>query len=103
MFYSLTKRQILLVLGDAIIIAVCLYMSLLLRFEFKITEPHIARYKDYVFLVVAVYIIIFYCFGLYRSIWRFASVHELLNVVFAVTLGNIVTVEIGRASCRERV
>lgn len=81
--------RIMLILLDIISINVCSYLALLIRFELKWTsiEPEclIAVNKMCIFNTV-VTILIFFMLRLYHSLWRYASVRELLNIILACVI-----------------
>ena len=80
------NRIALLAILDILIIMVSGFLALYIRFDFAFSKMDM-KYVDYelyylpVNLVVT--IIIFILFKLYRSVWRFASTTEFLNVIGA--------------------
>ena len=80
------NRIALLTILDILIIMVSGFLALYIRFDFAFGKMDM-KYVDYelyylpVNLVVT--IIIFILFKLYRSVWRFASTTEFLNVIGA--------------------
>lgn len=89
MDFRINRRQVLLLVADAFLIAASLSLSLLLRFDFQIPELYYTRYWELLPVIVGIRILCFYCFGLYRRLWQYASVEELVAVVLAVTSGSI--------------
>lgn len=82
-------RITLLVIYD--IAAVCLseYLALLTRFDFRmsnITEEYLWHAVQYTPINLICTIVIFALAKLYNSLWRYASVQEMINVVMACTL-----------------
>lgn len=63
--------------------------ALLLRFEFKLPQPYFQVYKDYAVLMALLMFLSYVFFQLYRSLWRYASVDELVNIVLANCLGTV--------------
>lgn len=84
---DLILRQILLIVMDAVSVTVASAMGLLLRFEFSITKIQ-PPYLEYMWKALIPNIlsalIIFWLFRLYHSVWRYAGVHELQQIVFSV-------------------
>lgn len=79
-------RIALLMIYDTLVILLAEYMALLIRYEFhteRIKETYLTSLLDYSFINVAVTIVIFSLFALYESLWRYASVTELLNLTLA--------------------
>jgi FlaA1/EpsC-like NDP-sugar epimerase len=54
-----------------------------------------ARYLRMIFITIA-YILVFKLFGLYDSIWRYAGIYELVQILLAVIMGGIVSTGIDR-------
>ena len=80
------RRVILLVFLDYLSIWGAFFLGLWLRFDFRIEEILVGYLGGYLLFVLIwgmVCLAAFWLFGLYRSIWRFASEDELLRVVAA--------------------
>lgn len=79
-------RKILVITHDVIVTALALLASLYLRFE----EAGILVRKDALLIVLPFFLlwasIVYRYAGLYQSKWRFASVHDLYNIVKAIVL-----------------
>jgi len=60
-----------------------------LRFNLEIPEPYLAYALESLAPVVAVHVVAFWCFGLYRGIWRFASLPDLRRILYAVGVAAI--------------
>lgn len=88
-------RRTLLFIFDVLTINVASYLALLTRFEFKFSDipiRYINAVYNYMLINVICTIIIFYIFKLYNSLWKYASVNELFNVVIACTLSSMVQI-----------
>lgn len=86
------KKLLLFVFLDLISISISYYLALLLRFEIGFSNTYLNFYVDNVVPVTIIKLIIFYFFNLYKSLWEYASIDELLEVLFAVTMANIAMV-----------
>lgn len=75
---------------DAVAAALAWYLAYQLRFNFEVPAEHLAVLKLCLPGVVLMQVIGFYLFGLYRGIWRFASVVDLQRIVMSVALTTIV-------------
>ena len=87
------KRYILvaaLVSVDALIVSIVPLLAFWLRFDGDIAPHWFSLYWQYLPLIIAVRLGIFYAFRLYHRVWRYASINEMLVVVSAVSLGTIV-------------
>lgn len=89
------NRIALLVVIDVILIALSGFLALYIRYDFRFSNMDM-QYVDYeIFclpLNLAVTLLIFALFRLYRSVWRFASTTELLNVIGACTTSMVIQV-----------
>lgn len=84
------KRTFLFMLLDAILINLALFGSFYLRFEGNLKEEYLEYVQTHLetaLVSTVVFLLAFHIFGLYRNIWRYASVGELLSIVYAVTVG----------------
>lgn len=85
---SIIHRKLFLLLLDIILINISGIMALLLRFDFVFPKEYIETYLQNLAITTAIVIIIFYIFNLYQSVWRYASLDELVYVVTASAVGS---------------
>ena len=81
-----------LMIYDLMAVAASYFIALLLRFDFRystIQGNYLSTYISSVFIYAIFVIVIFRCFKLYRSIWRFASYRELLRMINATVITGI--------------
>ena len=86
---KLNKFGLLLI--DIILINIGYVLALYIRFE-GVIEGQFLSYLDN-FLNNAVYItiikiIVFYYFKMYKTIWKYASINELINIVASIIVSN---------------
>lgn len=86
---SYVKKSILLIL-DILLVAFSLLCSYFVRFD-GFPGKYIEQYKDVVVFVVSIYIINCWLFGLYKKMWRYASIRELLSIFWSTMLSAILT------------
>ncbi len=70
------SRIVFLLLVDIICINFAYIVSFLLRFEFTMTESfwgYFSVYADNIVAITAVKLLVFWIFGLYRSLWKYAG------------------------------
>jgi len=89
--YKLVRIAVL-VLIDIIIVNLAMYVALLLRFDGIIPVQFLRSYLDFATVFTLMRIISFYVFGLYNRVWQYASVGELLAVVYSVSLGSLLNI-----------
>lgn len=85
------KKLWLLLLLDAFIINANYIIALLLRFEMQLPQFYVEVYMKEILIITAIKIIAFTLFKLYSAIWRYASVNELLNILGAVLVSNLLS------------
>lgn len=99
------NRIALLAILDILIITVSGFLALYIRFDFSFAKMDM-QYVDfelrYLPINLVVTIILFVLFKLYRSVWRFASTTEFLNVIGACS-GSILSQIIIMAFLRMRM
>lgn len=77
------KLKKLLYVFDIAVIYISLHLSLWLRFDGKVPGIY-ATFNPYIILIVVIFsILVFKYFKLYSSLWTFASVSELKNIILA--------------------
>lgn len=83
-------RQLYLVIADIACIVLSLYGSLYLRFNGIIDVEFLKHLNHIVVLLVITNICVFVLCKLYHSLWQFASISELKNIVIATILCSII-------------
>ncbi len=86
----MTSRNRFLVLFDILAILLAVACSFALRFDTLVVWNYLSVSWLFAPLLLIVRLPIFYYFGLYRRLWRYASVSELVAIVEAVTLGSAI-------------
>lgn len=71
---------------DAIVVCVAWLFAFMLRFNFAIPDRFIFFIAVSLPIVFVVHSISFYLFGLYRGLWRFASIPDLKRIIRAISL-----------------
>lgn len=85
-------RKIVLLFLDIILVVISGLLALEIRFDFRLTTQHLMYriiYLENIALYLMVMIATIYVFGLYRSLWRYASISELISVVMAAFWSNV--------------
>jgi len=86
------KRRIVEVLIDFMLILVVHYTSYLLRFEGVVSDANLYLITQSLPWIVIIKLSTFFFLGLYRGIWRYVSIKELLSVFKAVSLSSVLAV-----------
>ena len=81
-----------LLLADIIAINFAYAMALFIRFD---GSPEILSYfkmaSQYMIVITIIKIVTFQYFKLYKSLWEYASVDEMIEIVIAVLVGNVIS------------
>ncbi|KAF0126487.1 MAG: polysaccharide biosynthesis protein CapD [Elusimicrobia bacterium] len=76
-------------LADAAAVALAYWLAFMLRFDFQWPGNEWYNFTRTLPLVLALLLAAFYFFGLYRGLWRYASIHDLLSVFKAVVVSQM--------------
>lgn len=91
------NRIVLLVILDLLIITVSGFLALYIRFDFQFSKMemmYVDRELKYLPLSLTITLLLFVLFKLYRSVWRFASANEFLNVISACSASILIQIVI---------
>lgn len=83
---SLNPRNVAAFLHDVLASGVAWAVAFLLRFNFDIPPEFRASFWATIGWVVLIHAALFWPLGLYRGIWRYASLHDLRRILTAVGL-----------------
>lgn len=86
------KRQIVEVLVDFVLIIVAYISAYLLRFEGTIVEGNLQLIIKSLPILILVQLTSFYYFGLYKKIWRYIGLFDVVSIFKAVSMGTLITV-----------
>lgn len=93
--YQLLIRRICLIILDIICIAISSYMALATRFEFHLDEipkeftGALMRYEG---LFILITLTVFWLFRIYSSLWEYAGIEEVFNVIAACMVSGLVKI-----------
>ncbi|MDD4979838.1 MAG: hypothetical protein PHC54_01000 [Candidatus Omnitrophica bacterium] len=88
----LYKRRILEVLLDLVFICLAYYFAYFLRFEGSLLSTNLRLVEKSLLWLILIKISVFYIFGLYRGVWKYISISDLITIFKAVTLGSAFSV-----------
>ena len=86
------NRIIALVLMDVMCIIVTSFGALYIRYEFSfksIDEIFLRSYEHIMVPNVLLTLAFFVIWKLYKSVWRYASANELINIILAATCASV--------------
>lgn len=79
-----------LIIYDIVFLLITLYFAFSLRFDFNIPQEYMVFLKLSIIPVIVIGLIFNNFFKLYNSIWKYASIEELMSIIYSVTLSNVV-------------
>jgi FlaA1/EpsC-like NDP-sugar epimerase len=85
----INHRTFFALLHDFSVAAIAWVAAYLLRFNFMIPSEHLPQMLQTIPWVVLLQSVVFVSIGLYRGVWRFASVSDLKRILFAVGLAAV--------------
>ena len=86
------RTTYLVSLADGIAIVLSFLFAYLLRFDFNIPSQHWNSFATSLLLIVPVKYLLFYSFGLYRSIYRYTSIWDGVKVLKASTTASLLII-----------
>jgi FlaA1/EpsC-like NDP-sugar epimerase len=88
------RNRIVVILCDTFLISLAFILSYYLRFNFDIPEPefYLTQIKRTLPFVIALNLIIFYKFDLYKGMWRYTGIRDLRAIILAVTLSTVLMI-----------
>ena len=97
----LLRKNFFLILSlDVLLLACAWYGAYLVRFEFNIPQQFFKSFKVVLPLILIVKIISFYFFDLYRGMWRYTSIADLLNIIKATSISSLLVISLVLFSTR---
>jgi len=91
-FKIFQKNFIIVFFADVLLLAAAFIGSHLIRFEFNIPIYFLALFKQMLPWVLLTKLSCFYYFGLYRGMWRYTSIPDLLKIIKASTISTVIIV-----------
>lgn len=85
MFERIKSQQSYLVITDILLINIAFGLALLLRFDGRVPGHYMLLYQQTAVFITLIYGTTFYFFGLYKKLWQYASIKEVVLISVAVT------------------
>lgn len=84
------KRSLIAFVHDFIAVIVAWWFAYLFRFNFEIPADFQASLEENLLWIAPIQVAIFYSFGLYRGLWRYASLPDLKRILLTVIVGAVI-------------
>jgi len=85
----LHKRRLMEVSLDLVFICIAYYSAYFLRFEGVLLNSNLFLIKESLIWIILIKMSVFFAFGLYRGVWRYIGVSDILTVFKVVSLGSV--------------
>ena len=86
------KRRIAEVIIDFTLICIAYYSAHLLRFEGKISPANFVLIAKSLPLIIVIKFACFGYFGLYKGVWKYIGINDLISIFKAVSSGTILSI-----------
>ncbi len=89
---QLVIRRLFLITLDIVLINISAYLALLARFNFNMSEVPIYFSENifmYAWINTITTVFVFFLFRLYHSLWKYAGIDEMANILFACLISGI--------------
>lgn len=87
-------RTLAAFLHDVAAAALAWMLAFWLRFNFDVPYDFAVSARHSLLWVLPLFALLFFAFGLYRGVWRFASLSDLQHILAAVATGAVVTIAV---------
>ena len=84
---NVLNRRLAIIFHDLLMVALAWMLAYLIRYNFVLGLEEWRVLGQSLAIVVVVQGLVSWRFGLYRGVWRFASIPDLWNIIRAVFLG----------------
>lgn len=88
----LTRNLLLILIMDIILLCASFYMAHLFRFEFNIPKWARDEFINMLFFVIPGKLLCFYFFDLYKGMWRYTSLNDLINIIKASITATVILI-----------
>jgi len=91
MFQTLKRRNFwIMLITDGVIVALSYYLSYYLRFDGPIPHPYLHVFLNTIIWIIPLKLVSFFFFDLYKGMWRYTSVVDLINLLKACIMASAV-------------
>ena len=82
MMLDMQRRNFwIMLLGDILLVLLSYYSAYYLRFEGNIPSAAVTNFARTIWWIIAVKLLCFVFFDLYKGMWRYTSIYDLVNLV----------------------
>ena len=66
------------------------YLAFVIRFDSLHSGEYLGKFFEYLPLILAIRLVFYFQSGLYKGLWRYASISDLLKIVNSTTFGSVI-------------
>lgn len=88
----LYKNFLVILAIDILLVTGSLYAAYLVRFDFIIDGNELQTFKKILPFILITKLVCFYFFDLYRGMWRYTSISDLINIIKASTIASLLII-----------
>ncbi|VEN74460.1 Capsular polysaccharide biosynthesis protein CapD [Candidatus Desulfarcum epimagneticum] len=77
---------------DIFLVSASLFIAHMVRFDFHVPEPYRTLFFQILPPVIAIKTLCFYFFNLYRGMWRYTSISDMLNIIKASGVSSLIVI-----------
>jgi UDP-GlcNAc:undecaprenyl-phosphate GlcNAc-1-phosphate transferase len=85
------KRRLLEVVLDFLVISSAYYFAFALRYEFRLNDYLLALFLSSLPIILTATYAAFFFFGVYRGLWRYTGLEDLVRIAQAVACGTLLS------------
>lgn len=89
------KRKLILLFVDMVLINLAFCLALFIRFDIAVPQQYYDSFFKNILFITLMQVVVFSLFGLYRSLWEYASIDELMQIFLATLVSGGLAVLIG--------
>lgn len=82
----------IMIIADSVLFTAALTISFLLRMDFNLQSIHITQINSLLPMMIGTKVAIFFALGLYRGMWRYTSLRDIIRLGYAAILACAVVV-----------
>ena len=86
---TLSKRRIMEILIDVVLITIAYFSAYLLRYDGVISESNMELFINSLPWIIMIKFLVFSYMGLYESVWRYIGIRDAINIVKATILSSL--------------
>jgi FlaA1/EpsC-like NDP-sugar epimerase len=90
----ISKNLFVLILADMVLLTLSYFLAYVARFEAHIGAREMLVIKQTIVPIVLCKLVVFYFFNLYRGMWRYTGILDLINVIKAVIASSAIIVTV---------